>query len=659
MLFQCDALRSVFRAASPFLSALIIFFLICPSLHNYKSEYGVFLPHTLLVKAKWWKWGSLTLHTESIVPVASREAVLYPYTGGESSAGAGERYFAHRDSREAFAKALWVKLEAKGEFSPCWKDALIALRMRCDPIDKSKTGRREESLRTRLSFLLAKCDAEEDGRSPQMFYCSDEWIDTRRCVQGLSESAYAIFVQYRLHADVLCAYLQEEIFQQRTEAAVSALHEETIAAVASTVKIEEIEKEVLQGMKESVNLQETSQKALQELKNNVLTMNQEHQDSLRSAQVSVQELVVASDLIHSKWWELHEALQIAAGTALESINQLSNLTVLQLDKIQFTTQSIHEELRELESSQGGLFASFSFSGMRSVIELLLGSAPIIFFTAFPRTAAARTPAMACWFFSTLFPTLLDSMSSSSKQTGIGSRFLFWLSILPWSFCGGVAAAMCIMSTAIFCRKGIFFPCQRESATIVQLLPRDSGSDVSRNAVGETSGSMWLHEEEACDSSFSPLLWFQRRRRFQTPSLGRDPNSPSPTYPLSSHRDFSVAEPLPSLPSVRNTLGSAFLFRPFSAGVSSTLSSTGLSFANPGCSFQPLSSKSEEDAQDLSAAPSVDTNEEHSSLSSSNLEGRSETHRRGGKERSTAKVFHGKRDVSSSRTDKRRCKKKRT
>lgn len=655
MLFQGDALTSVFRGTSLFLFVLFLFFVICPSLHYYESEYGIFVPHILFVRAKWWKWRSLSLRTENNVPVASREAVLYPYRSGESSAGAAERHFAWRENREAFAKALWAKLEAKGEFSSCWKDALIALRMRCDPVDKSETGRREESLRTRLSFLLAKCDAEEDGRSPQMFYCSDEWTDTRRCVQGLSESAYAIFVQYRLHADVLCAYLQEEIFQQRTEAAVAALHEETLAAVASTVKIEEIEREVLRGMKESVYLQGSSQKVLQELKNNVLAMNQEYQDSLRSAQGSVQELLVTSDLIHSKWWELHEALQSAADTALESINQLGNITVLQLDKIQFTTQSIHEELRELESSQRGLFASISFSGIRCIIELLIGSAPIILSTAFSRTSPARIPAMACWFFFLLFPTVLDSMRKSSKQVGVENHLLFWLSILPWRFFGGVAAAMCVVGTAIFRWKGIFFSSQRKNTTIVQVLPNDSVRDEAKDVMAETSDSLWVHEEKAPDTSFSPLLWFQRRRRSQTP-LWRIPYSLSATSAFSSHGDFSVDEPLSPSPSLRSTVSSALFSRPLSAGVSSTLSSTSLSFVNPGRSFQPLTAKSEEDARNLSTTASVDTKEKHSSLSSSNIVGISETRRRGRKERSAVKVSHGERDISSSRTDKSRRKK---
>lgn len=550
-----------------YLVAILFSFLVAISIISGLSiQHTANWPHLLPVQAKWWERWSLVRRPPNDLPVASSSIAVYPYsfTGKSHST---EVHAPSRENREAFARALWERLEAKGEFSSCWKDALASLHMRCDPIEKSEGGILKEALRTRLAFHLAKCDAEEDGRSPSMFQCKDEWTDIRRCVKSMTEPVYTIFIQYRLHADVLCAYLKEEIFQQRTEAAVAALHEETIAAVASTIKIEELEEEMINRIKESIRAQVSSEEALQQLEKMVQTMNQQHQSSMNSAESSVRDLLETSDIIHNKWRDLHKTFQEAAEIALESIYQLSNLTMLQLDQIQFTTHSIREELRDLESAQESLLSSFPQATVLWLMEIIAGSAIILLFTALPITSPARVPAMSWWVFCAGFLSFLSSMGSNGMHAGARyHRLLICLSFLPWDLCGGVGSAICILGTVIFWRKNTPSFFLQDTAALLQLLQRDSRSNGVREIFSDVQPFSRVRDKKASLISFFPFSRLRRGlRRVPVPSPNSCTLSPSLSTPRSvmpqSHSPASDDFILPSK-SYGNIIPALFSSPPF-------------------------------------------------------------------------------------------------
>uniref|UniRef100_A0A0A9W876 Protein GAMETE EXPRESSED 1 n=1 Tax=Lygus hesperus TaxID=30085 RepID=A0A0A9W876_LYGHE len=45
----------------------------------------------------------------------------------------------------------------------------------------------------------------------------------KACLQALTDTHYNIFVQYRLHVDVLCAHIAEEVFHEKTHVTVNQL----------------------------------------------------------------------------------------------------------------------------------------------------------------------------------------------------------------------------------------------------------------------------------------------------------------------------------------------------------------------------------------------------------------------------------------------------
>lgn len=582
------------------LSSMTSFFLILYALlvadlmvRHFRTPTTAHRSYHLVVEAKWWERLRLYRIPEKGLPLTSRSTGVYPYSGTIAAHSTAE-LLRQRESREAFARTLWGKLEAKGEFSSCWKDALSALHMRCTPNEKNENGIPKDTLRTQLAFHLAKCDAEDDGRSPGMFGCSEVWEDVRRCVQSLTDPAYGIFVQYRLHADVLCAYLQEEVFQQRTEAAVAALHEETIAAVASTIRIEELENEMLTRIQESVRLQISSHGTLQDLEEKIQVISQEHQDSINSAQGSVRELLNTSDVIHTKWLELYEAFQTAAETALQSIYQLSNLTVLQLDQIQFTANNIREELRELESAQEGILSSFTHGTFQWWMDMVIGGTLILLFTSLPLTRPARVPAMSWWLLSALFPSLLHSLGSSGMHAGAQyHRFLMWASALPWGVCGSVGSAICILGVAMLYRRSDVAS-QRDHIALLQLLSEDSGVDSARRFVRAVEYSPLLQEKRNHWMPFRCLSWRQHRKRPPVPRSSRNstPCSSSISQPVAPHMHCSSS---PSIVLSSASDGNGHTSSVFSSPVLSTEISSRVypsSFLHGGSTYEGQFSNSE-------------------------------------------------------------------
>lgn len=364
-----------------------------------------------------------------------------------------------REEREEQAKALWTALQAKGHFSPCWKEAVEALHARCgnsptggrngnDNGNDSRGGwksfgagvdfnphssfaARQEGVRSRLALLLARCDAEEDGRSGAMFQCKNAEKDTRKCIRALSESAYAIFVQYRLHADVLCAYLQEEVFQQRTEAAVSALHSETSAAVSSMLSLQELEMDMLRRARESMELHDASREAVNALHEQVKEVEQAQRDNFNVTQRSAAALLEVTRQTSEKLVQLHEALENRTEAAMESILHLSHQTSSQYEHIQDLSHHVLQELNQMESSHYHLLSSALT--LHRWLSVTMGVIVILLVTSPRRTAAARLPGICFWMMATLAPYLLDSIPLAAE----------WSDEFPWLSCGGGAASLCV------------------------------------------------------------------------------------------------------------------------------------------------------------------------------------------------------------------------
>lgn len=338
-----------------------------------------------------------------------------------------------REGREDHAKALWASMEEKGHFSACWKEAVLSLKSRCggNPTTAARNGKGSELSRTLLAFRLAKCDAENDGRSPSLFHCP-EHSESRRCIQGLSEMAYAMFVQYRLHADVLCAYLQEEVFQERTEAAVAALHEEAVTTLTSMMQLQQLEKEVLEKTRSSIALQEKSKEVVDRLVVEVGEMEEVQKQSFATAEKSAGKLLETSKDTAEAILQMHSILKDGTDNALQSIQQLGNQTFYQYSQIEDVAQHLLGELGRINAVHHTLVsgAVSSLQWLRFIGGVIL----ILLFTGFRRTASGRYPAILIFVVFSASPFLLEGVPY--VQTVVYS--------IPWSCIGLLASAMCVL-----------------------------------------------------------------------------------------------------------------------------------------------------------------------------------------------------------------------
>ncbi|KAG8348234.1 hypothetical protein TRVL_00936 [Trypanosoma vivax] len=165
--------------------------------------------------------------------------------------------FSGRSQSSGPVAHLLDQVEAKGRVSQCWKTALDTLKEGCASL------RADDGERSRLALSMAACDDEADGRRRTWPVCVND-DNVRDCIYRLDDSLYLVYVQYRLHADVLCLYIQEEAFQERTEVAVQALYSGSTAAAealeALRVSSSELRSSVSEAAEQQTsNLAETRQ----------------------------------------------------------------------------------------------------------------------------------------------------------------------------------------------------------------------------------------------------------------------------------------------------------------------------------------------------------------------------------------------------------------
>ena len=130
----------------------------------------------------------------------------------------------------------------KYSHSECWKEAVASLHTSCSKAIAS------DSRRSKLAIQFTQCQLEVDKR-PEAAVLGEclgnkqrttirvegEDSDTtiQFCISDLSSDLYKIYLEFSLHVEVMCYYIQEELFQQRAMESVNALGEASRGAHAS------------------------------------------------------------------------------------------------------------------------------------------------------------------------------------------------------------------------------------------------------------------------------------------------------------------------------------------------------------------------------------------------------------------------------------------
>ncbi|KAG5487785.1 hypothetical protein LSCM4_07463 [Leishmania orientalis] len=302
------------------------------------------------------------------------------------------RLFPGTEERVDRARMLWEEVEAKGRLSPCWKRSLQLLHVKCSEV------RNEDTMRSRLALFMATCDAKSDGRAHPSFHCGSasarpSELSTRavrQCVQGLSDSAYAAFLQYRLHADVLCAYLEEELYQQRTEAAVAAMHFQMQRSSDMLTALQHSGEEVVILMKNSQTLQQESREAALSLRRQLGLLHNGQAAALQALQHAASDILRTSNHTDAVLGELHERVQAAAAEALASVQALSQESLKRFAEVEAQTRGVVQLMQQMDALHQ-LLARQRLPRHR-VVWVLGCIFGVLLLTCLPQTAAARLPA---------------------------------------------------------------------------------------------------------------------------------------------------------------------------------------------------------------------------------------------------------------------------
>ncbi|KPI84649.1 hypothetical protein ABL78_6290 [Leptomonas seymouri] len=302
--------------------------------------------------------------------------------------------FLGKAERTEQARALWQEVEAKGRLSSCWKRSLLYLGAKCTEVLK------EDTSRSRLALFMATCDADSDGRMHPSFHCgttttapSELSADgIRACVRNLSDTAYAAFLQYRLHADVLCAYLQEELYQERTEVAVAAMRQQMEGSTEVLDMLQQSGREMYTLVKDTHALQHEVQTVAVSLKQQLDTLHHGHAAALQVLQEAADDILQTSTRTDTMLGELHAHVQEAAAEALASVQALRHHSITQYAAMEEQTRGVLHLIDQVDSVQR-LLTRQSFSWNR-VLGVLGWVTVVLVATSLPHTAAARLPAIA-------------------------------------------------------------------------------------------------------------------------------------------------------------------------------------------------------------------------------------------------------------------------
>nr|CCC50447.1 conserved hypothetical protein, fragment [Trypanosoma vivax Y486] len=309
--------------------------------------------------------------------------------------------FSGRSQSSGPVARLLDQVEAKGRVSQCWKTALDTLKEGCASL------RADDGERSRLALSMAACDDEADGRRRTWPVCVND-DNVRDCIYRLDDSLYLVYVQYRLHADVLCLYIQEEAFQERTEVAVQALYSGSTAAA-----------EALEALRVSSS----------ELRSSVSEAAEQQTSNLAETRQ-----------IHAQLQDIRKG-QAAAFEALESMLRKWCAPSMMPRQISSTFRSVAQEAEAFQSRTerhiagltNGLerveaFLQTLLDGTMSVGEILRGGTllvAIVLLTLPVRTNGARLPCvgLAITAYSTrpLLATILrDSISGGTFFVFLGT-----------------------------------------------------------------------------------------------------------------------------------------------------------------------------------------------------------------------------------------------
>ncbi|KEG13429.1 putative glucosamine-fructose-6-phosphate aminotransferase [Trypanosoma grayi] len=277
---------------------------------------------------------------------------------------------------------LLAEAEARGRISHCWKSAVDALKKGCTSL------RTDDGARSRLALAMASCDNEADGGRCVWPRCSSN-EDVRECVRELDDAQYLVYVQYRLHTDVLCLYIQEEAFQERTEAAVQALYTGAVEVSQALQALHDSSGELQMSVRTAAELQASNLAETRRLYDQLQDLNSGQTAAFESLRDSTQQVMRSVVDAGSSLRKLHVALGESTAQAAAAVADVARETAAFQSRTELHTASMLHAMERVERIQQALVDGTAGLGEAMRVAVLL--AAFVLFTIPARTTAARLP----------------------------------------------------------------------------------------------------------------------------------------------------------------------------------------------------------------------------------------------------------------------------
>nr|CCD14623.1 unnamed protein product [Trypanosoma congolense IL3000] len=280
---------------------------------------------------------------------------------------------------------LWMEAELKGRVSSCWKDALDTLKSGCASL------RTDVSARSYLALKMAACDNEREGGRRIWPQCTNE-ENLRNCMRDLDDAQHLVYVQYKLHTDVLCLFIQEEAFQERTETAVHALRSGSAAAAEALFALRESSGELHSAVNKSAVLQTLNIAETKRLYEHLLDLQKGHAQAFESLQSSAQNMMASIRDTSLGLHKLHRAIDEGAARSVEALKSVAQ----EAEAFQTRTEShVNGMLHGLERVESFLQSFLDGTlGLSQVVRGVSVMGLIILITTPTRTNGARLPCLS-------------------------------------------------------------------------------------------------------------------------------------------------------------------------------------------------------------------------------------------------------------------------
>ena len=150
-------------------------------------------------------------------------SILPPSTEEQHKSSQQVSITANEERKFLGEKAL-KDVEKKADDSPCWREAVSRLNSTCKLLSDVQ--------QSRLAVAFANCHLEKSGR--KTYPCTDA-LTIKDCTKDMDHDAFQTYTHFFTHTGHICYFLQNELWQERTEGVIGRLSD------ASSETVEKLE----------------------------------------------------------------------------------------------------------------------------------------------------------------------------------------------------------------------------------------------------------------------------------------------------------------------------------------------------------------------------------------------------------------------------------